>query len=467
MLRSLPRWTFLFGAAPLLCACSSGAEAPDAEWTAAFSDPSGAAFTLLAVDPAGAVALAGNFVSQLNLGDVALPGAASLDNAFVGRLDPDGQVAWGVTGGNSGGQTATGVAFEPDGDVIVAGGFTTSVDFGTGPLTALSSDVFVARLGAGGHPVWVKQFSADDGGPSGAGDSTPAGVAVDGAGNIALGGSFSGTLGFGGPPLFAAAETADTSFVAELDQDGGFVFSQAFGGQGNAVSAVAFDGAGNVFVGGVDRGSLVIGNSSFTSAGTSGYVAKLTPRGEVTWALQLGGEGTSEVVALAVDPSGDVLLGGNYGGAITAGNLPPPSTPPAETGGFLLQISGDGTPQWLTLLAGTQLGAITAATGGGALITGAYQGPPSSGQGALPPLTPPGAFAARVDGQGSLVRTLVFGTTGINYGGFQGLSSAGTGIGVAGEDAVIAGTFGAPLQIDPTWLQPVGPGDLFATRRPL
>jgi hypothetical protein len=61
----------------------------------------------------------------------------------------------------------------------------------------------------------------------------------------------------------------------------------------------------------------------------------------------------------------------------------------------------------------------------------------------------------------------VFGSSEPDEGAIQGIGSFGTGIGIAGGDAVIAGTFAAQLLIDPTLLQAVGPGDIFAARRPL
>ncbi len=447
-------WTALFCAAcPLLAGCSSrGASAGD--WAESFPDPSGAASALMAVAPSGAVALAGTFGGQITLGHVEIVGVQDSETVFVSMLDASGQVAWAVAGGSSGGQVAEGVAFEPGGDVVVAGDFSALVDFGTGPLTALSDDIFVARFGPGGHPVWVQQFNADDGGPTGAGDSTVGALAVDTTGNIAVGGAFSGTLGFGGPPIFAPAGSPESGFVAVLDPAGRFLSNEAFGGTANNVTAVAFDAAGNLYVGGVDRGSLTLGASSFTSSGSNGYLAKLTPHGEVTWALQLQGEGSSEVLTLAVDAGGDVIAGGNFAGELVAGELPPSSTP--NGGAFLLRVSAGGAPQWLTLLDDNQLGAITASPGGGVLVTGTA--------GAIT-LIPPVAFAAAYDDQGAQVQTLAIGTTPDVDRGVPYVASSGTGIGVAGDSAVVCGSFAAPLLITSTLLQPVGPGDLFAARQ--
>ncbi len=422
-------------AAPLLVACSAGA--PQAPWTASFADADGSPTAALAADPTGAVALAGSFVTELQLGDVGLQGSGQGASVFVGMLDAGGQVAWAVSGGSSGGQGAVGVAFDPDGDVVVGGGFTGTVDFGTGALTALSSDVFLARLGRDGQAAWVKQFNADDGGPSGAGDSTLGGVAVDGAGNVALGGSFSGTLGFGGPPLYAEAGAGDVSFVAELDRQGGYVFSQAFGGEGHLIDALAFDAAGDLFVGGINRGTLEIGGAVLSSVASSGYVAKLTPQGAVAWALQLGGTQSSEVTCLAVDAGGDVLLGGNFSGLLTAGSLQAQTS--ASASGFVLQLSGDGAPQWLVTLDLRQIGALAAAPGGGAVLTGA------SNQGPATPMTLP--FAARIDGQGAPGPTLVLGASPFNDFGFPGMTGSGTGIGVAGGDVVITGTLDTPQDV--------------------
>ena len=68
--------------------------------------------------------------------------------------------------------------------------------------------------------MWTKSF----GGP---GDDFPRGVAINGNGEIALAGQFTGTASFGGE-TFATAGFLD-SFVAKYSADGTHVWSHAAG----------------------------------------------------------------------------------------------------------------------------------------------------------------------------------------------------------------------------------------------
>src|SRR6185312_5454641 len=120
------------------------------------------------VDPSGAVAMAGSFQGDLDLGGGKLEGSSDND-VFVGMFAADGKPMWSGATGGPGEQAATGVAFDPDGNVIVLGGFDGEVSFGESKLTALQHDAFLAKLDRTGKARWVKHWSGDDGGPAGNG----------------------------------------------------------------------------------------------------------------------------------------------------------------------------------------------------------------------------------------------------------------------------------------------------------
>jgi hypothetical protein len=81
------------------------------------------------------------------------------------------------------------------GNVLVAGRFEGTIDFGGGPLASLGvGDVFVAKLDTDGGHLWSKRFGN-------ASDEAAAGVATDSAGNVLVAGHFDGAIDFGGGPL--------------------------------------------------------------------------------------------------------------------------------------------------------------------------------------------------------------------------------------------------------------------------
>ncbi|MFS8065532.1 MAG: hypothetical protein ACMG6S_04085, partial [Byssovorax sp.] len=107
---------------------------------------------------------------------------------------------WSKRYGAAGNQDARAIAVDPSGAVLVAGDFTTSVDFGGGVLTSAGvTDGFVAKLDSFGVHVWSKKQ----------GDiaaQSVTGVAADGSGVFATG-TFAGVVNFGGAALTSAGAT--------------------------------------------------------------------------------------------------------------------------------------------------------------------------------------------------------------------------------------------------------------------
>ncbi|MBI4700864.1 MAG: hypothetical protein HY744_06825 [Deltaproteobacteria bacterium] len=100
----------------------------------------------VAVDAAGAVAVAGAFAGAVDLGGGALASAGDLD-CYVAKLDPNGQHLWSRRYGDAAGQVCTAVTADGKGALFVAGAFGGSIDFGGGALfSAGGLDGFVAKL---------------------------------------------------------------------------------------------------------------------------------------------------------------------------------------------------------------------------------------------------------------------------------------------------------------------------------
>src|SRR5207249_4827477 len=117
---------------------------------------------------------------------------------FVSKTSQSGAAMWAkCLGGDLGGGTGRGVAIDGNGNVLVTGKFSGTVDFGTGPLSSAgAADIFLAKYSAAGDPIWSKAFG------SGMNDIGN-GVAVDSGGNVVLIGTAGGGADFGGGPIMA------------------------------------------------------------------------------------------------------------------------------------------------------------------------------------------------------------------------------------------------------------------------
>lgn len=89
----------------------------------------------------------------------------------------------------------------------------------------------------------------------GAGDDVATAVATDPAGNLYVTGWFEGTVDFGAGPL--VSEGAIDVFVLKLDPAGHAIWSRRFGsGYGGAGTKIALDASGNILLGGTYGGVL-------------------------------------------------------------------------------------------------------------------------------------------------------------------------------------------------------------------
>jgi hypothetical protein len=228
----------------------------------------------LVVDAAGNIIVVANCIGAIDFGDGTPAGAGGID-VCVAKFDPTGALSWSRRFGGVGFKQmgANGVAVDATGDVIVAGNFSGSVDFGAQSLPGDDKNrLFVAALGPDGTPKWARQF----------GDPVSVlsfnGLAVNAAGTVVVTGSFTGNIDFGGGALTASGSGGDV-FVAVLDSAGTFKWNTHFGGvqaQNLMSSGVTFADASTVVTVGTFQGTADFGDGPVASANASNaFLVKL------------------------------------------------------------------------------------------------------------------------------------------------------------------------------------------------
>jgi hypothetical protein len=154
----------------------------------------------IAVDAMGNVVIVGDFEGTINVGTTMLT-SAGMSDVVVAQFNSLGNVVWSKRFGDSADQQASAVAVDSPGNVVVAGAFNGSIDFGGGAIqSAGAQDIFVAKLSPSGSHAWS----------FGAGDSAIqsfAAVGVDGLGNVLLAFALQGTVDFGFGPMTSAGAT--------------------------------------------------------------------------------------------------------------------------------------------------------------------------------------------------------------------------------------------------------------------
>ncbi len=291
----------------------------------------------VATDGTGNVVVAGQFAVTINFGGSTLTSAGAGD-VFLAKLDAAGNHLWSKRFGGAGQEYADSVATDTAGNVIVMGQFTGTVDFGGGPLTSATPlDVFVAKFDPAGNHLWSRRFG-----------ETAAhyrlSVATDAAANVVVTGSFDdGSIDFGGGPL--AAASADV-FVAKLDAAGNHLWSKRFGNtNGQYAGGVSTDAAGNVVVAGYSYGTVDFGGGALTSAGSSDiFVAKLDAAGEHLWSRRFGDASGQAGLSVTTDGPGNVAVTGYLQGTVDFGGGV--LTSAGSTDIFVAKLDASGNHLW-------------------------------------------------------------------------------------------------------------------------
>jgi len=374
-----------------------------------YGDASTQSGVAVGVDKQGNILLAGTFQGTINLGGSTLTSGGK-DDIFIAKLTSTGQHVWSKSFGDGYNQNATGIAADPDGNIIVTGGFVGNVNFGGGTLTSdtiFFQDVFIAKFGADGTHVWSKRFGDKN-------IQQPRGLAVDNAGNTIIVGYFQNDVDFGGGTLTSAG--LFDAFVAKFNPAGQWQWNKRIGDPSNQQArAVVVDAQNNVYVGGEASGTVDFGSGPLTAEGApSAFVVKYDQQGTSVWGHVSKGSGMAATHAVAVGPSGAVAAVGSFQGGFDFG------------GGLLMNPDIDDA--WVTMFtaAGAHTytkrfgdqslqsveGAILTANGD-VVIAGNFQGIIDLGGGPMTSVDGFDIFVARLDSAGCPVWQRSFGGAGI------------------------------------------------------
>lgn len=333
--------------------------------------------------------------------------------------------SWDVGAGDVNDDRGNGVAVDGSGNVFAVGHFVGTIDLGgASPLVSTlisasmgpSQDAYLVKYSSTGDHLWSKSIGGD------ALDQAR-GVAADGSGNVVVVGSRqSSMIDFGGGVQYALA--SDDIFVAKYSPAGGYVWAKTLGGYGSDVAnAVATDGSGNVSVVGAFDVSITGvnfgGGALFSAGSTDVFVVKYSSTGTHLWSKRFGGSGLDGATAVAVDPSGNVVVVGYFNGTVDfgGGSL-------VSAGGndiFVAKYSGtNGAHLWSKRL-GTSTSEIPNRVAvdsyGDVVVIGSFTGSVNFGGGALASAGAEDIVVAKYSGaDGSHVWSKRFGSTGSDVG---------------------------------------------------
>ncbi|MEQ1861361.1 MAG: SBBP repeat-containing protein, partial [Chthoniobacteraceae bacterium] len=278
--------------------------APAFEWAAAAGGVKNEKTRNIAVDREGNVFLAGEATDEVKFGSITVKSGGGSD-FFLAKLDAKGRFLWARMGGGSLVDRGYGVATDAAGNSYVTGHYqSTDADFsGTKLANRGDYDVFVAKYDRDGKLAWIQTAG-------GKGYDYGHGIAVDSAGDIVVTGAIVGDADFGDVKI--PNEPGGHIFCAKYRSDGKLVWAKvATGAARGSGHGVAVDGAGNIYIGGLSSGSGQFGGKPLvTPKGSSAVVAKLSPKGDVQWIAQQFGAPSCLFHEITCDREGRVWASG-------------------------------------------------------------------------------------------------------------------------------------------------------------
>jgi len=247
-------------------------------------------------------------------------------DAFLAKIDPDGNLIWAVGWGANYTEVAMSVAVDIEGNSFVTGGFWTTVDFDPGsgeevhtatPVSAEeeekygegglmgdgNADVYLSKFDPDGNFLWARTWGASK-------NDRGKNVVVDENGNPLVNGWFSETVDFDPGPGVDEHQNDNSLdlFLTKYDSDGNFLWASSWTGSSydyltrtnpagvvsDMDTRVSNDGNGNTFMQGRFFGTVDLdpgsGVDEHTSAGTGGfYLIKFDQSGNFSWARSWSG----------------------------------------------------------------------------------------------------------------------------------------------------------------------------------
>jgi hypothetical protein len=259
--------------------------------------------------------VAGNFTQSLSLGSNSLnPTSPYGSEYYIAGVTETGTWDW-VAGADH----SNGISWVEDidssmGSTFLIGYFAGSIGYSTGQaLLTTSLDGFIVRYDPMGNMMWATQTSSTQNGTSDY--AVPKVVKVDQFGDVYVAGIFKGETDFGGITYNVSNEEV---FIAKYGgMQGNLIWAEIGGGiGGQAVTDIAFDPTGLIYVSGYTQNNVIFGSNSHTLQGTlDSFIVKLDVNGNFQGVDGYGSpNAVVAITQMEFDSQGDVIYGGQYSG---------------------------------------------------------------------------------------------------------------------------------------------------------
>ena len=342
---------------------------PNSAWIKSAGGIFGDSANAVVVDSSNNVYVAGYFTTQATFGSgsesVQLTSAGGTD-IYLAKYSSIGALLWVRQSGGTGSDIAYTLKLDPSGNILMGGGYSGVATFGTETnkqsITSQGGeDGFIAKYGADGSFLWVRQLS---------GTSTERVTALtsDASGNIFVTGYFGENLllGTGSARVTLRTFGSFDAFIAKYAGNGALLGVKQIGGSSvDYAYGVDVDKSGNVIVSGTANAGVVFGSGAtaqtlLVQGAYDAFIAKYNTTGDLQWLQSGGGSSNDFAYQVSVDSNDNIYVVGYFNTGATFGSGADAQsitsaltiTGASSQDGFVAKYSSAGRLQWIRSIGG-------------------------------------------------------------------------------------------------------------------
>jgi hypothetical protein len=282
------------------------------------------------------------------------------------------------------------IATDAAGNVYVVGAFFGTIDFdpsgaGVVQVTSQSStdDGFILKLDNNGDFQWVKAIKSFN-------FIDIRKIAINSAGEILVGGVFSGTVDFDPSGVISNQSSLGMkdAFYGKFNSDGDLLWVKQIGSEYDvSIVGLEVDASDNIYVAGSFKvaGNFDVGNSpqNLTTADVyaDAYILKVSNAGTFDWVKQIGASQYNDNMIKAMSVGTHICLVGNFTNEIDFDPGPGEAIMEfqSEIDGYVLSLNLNGEFNWVKQLTANGSGSVdirnvTQNAAGDLALTGAFRG---------------------------------------------------------------------------------------------
>lgn len=261
-------------------------------WSKSFGSTGADQGSAVAIDPASGDVIVGGiyYNAPINLGDGGTLANSGDNDVFLVKLsasDGTRNTGWTKRFGDALPQKVGGLSVDGSGNVILAGDYYGTVDFGNGKTATADTGggIYVVKFGSSGTASWVNNYTAFINGPG------AKAIAVDGSGNIVVVGLLITSIDFGDGQGYLVGGGGNNAFIVKIGPGGGNALwakrSNLVQGSDNS-NAVSTDRNGNIYMSGNNADGVLYHGADFelpenlktytqTSTSNNTFLVKFAP----------------------------------------------------------------------------------------------------------------------------------------------------------------------------------------------